>query len=756
LNIGTNLITVNTDTPSVRFGGLAVYDSGSTGLTGSILWDSQDNQWIYSNPTGSDFDSAMFLVGPRNTGALGGEVGINCNFLSKGNGMHHMTSSGIFEDGSRTCFYGNTVVSSSGHICTSTAVFTGCIGIGTNSPTRKLTIEGSGIQGATTGASIRLDNTTSGRSSIIDFDDNQNLNFIASTDSGNIRFITGTGAGSEKVRITADGITCFACQICSGASIFANTNIRVGTGTSVGNASDPAITSGGCIKAGLYFAGSCVALGSGGNSLLLAQNGNVGIRNITPRATLHIQQATNDGVPAVGCARDGLIISSNNGNYGLNIGVDPTGPTWIESMRFDDGATAYNLLLQAAGRCSVLIGTGTALSGCRQQLVIGGNNFGSLIALGNNGNGNKFVIESDSSENVLINNKSNTPMIFYTNNSRRIDITGAGIACFACQVCAKSLTIGIDCSGVVVDVAGRHGLMKYVNYSTGLVGACSGTDNNISTWMGRFAGSIFAPTAVYQDLMINGSGKVTIATSCAAFGRNLTVQEDIVAYYSNQESITMGISAGTGAQSWGIQVCDTGDGNNTLHLNARGGFVGINKGVGNSANYPLDVTGIAKTTVLLVGSDCSPSAGINYLGREGYREKWLITQGRYRFCFGTPDFYGSMFVEFYGTNYNQGTSEVRVGKAAIPLRYGQSRSIFNVYQLGGVCVGAYLTNGIGLVWCNINDSVGDLIFTNAGSQQPDAVLATELHFLAAGYSLAGKFTRICYTTSLYDTVNPYV
>jgi hypothetical protein len=114
LNIGTNLITVNTDIPSVRFGGLAVYDSGSTGLTGSILWDSQDNQWIYSNPSGSGFDSAMFLVGPRNTGALGGEVGINCNFLSKGNGMHHMTSSGIFENGSVTCFYGNSYVSASG------------------------------------------------------------------------------------------------------------------------------------------------------------------------------------------------------------------------------------------------------------------------------------------------------------------------------------------------------------------------------------------------------------------------------------------------------------------------------------------------------------------------------------------------------------------------------------------------------------------------------------------------------------------
>jgi hypothetical protein len=421
-------------------------------------------------------------------------------------------------------------------------------------------------------------------------------------------------------------------------------------------------------------------------------NSCVGIRTTTPRSALHIQQITNDGVPAVGCARDGLIISSNNGNYGLNIGVDPTGPTWMQSMRFDDGATAYNLLLQPVGGCSVLIGTGTALAGARQQLVIGGNGFGSLIAMGNNGNGNKFVIESDSSENVLINNKSNTPMIFYTNNSRRFDITSGGIACFACQVCAPSfvggtisgtcitgtsMTVATDCSGVIVDVASRHGLMKYFNFPTGFVGACSGTDGSVSTWLGRFAGSITAPTAVYQDLRILNSGIAVFA----------------------------------------CQVC---------------------------------------TPVALIGSTCTTGAGINFLGREGYREKWLITQGRWRFCFGTEDFYGAIFIEMYGTNYNQGTSEVRVGKAAIPLRYGQSRSISNIYQLGGVCVGAYLANGIGLVWCNINGTVGDLIYTNAGSRDPDSVLATELQLLSAGFSLAGRFYRMCYTSTLYESTNPYV
>ena len=97
LNIGTNLITVNTSTPAVRYGGLAVYDSGSTGLTGSLLWDSQRNIWIYTNPSGSaNYDSAMVLMGPESKTGLGSEVGITTYCIPKGAGSHHLSDSNIF------------------------------------------------------------------------------------------------------------------------------------------------------------------------------------------------------------------------------------------------------------------------------------------------------------------------------------------------------------------------------------------------------------------------------------------------------------------------------------------------------------------------------------------------------------------------------------------------------------------------------------------------------------------------------------
>ena len=122
LNIATNLITVNTATPAVRFGGLAVYDSGSTGtgMTGSLLWDSQNNSWIYDNPSGSgNYDSAMVIMGPRNASALGSEQGLTCNYLVQGHGHHHVTSSQIYHDGTNTCIP-NTLIG--GTVCTSTLV----------------------------------------------------------------------------------------------------------------------------------------------------------------------------------------------------------------------------------------------------------------------------------------------------------------------------------------------------------------------------------------------------------------------------------------------------------------------------------------------------------------------------------------------------------------------------------------------------------------------------------------------------------
>jgi hypothetical protein len=132
LNIGTNIITVNTSTPSIRYGGLSVYDSGSTGLSGSIFWDSEANHWVYANASGSGggdtYTGGMFISGPRNTRGLGCEQGTTSCMLLVGQGGDHLTSSMIYHSSTVTCV--PNALNVGGALSGTSAAFSGNLGIG--------------------------------------------------------------------------------------------------------------------------------------------------------------------------------------------------------------------------------------------------------------------------------------------------------------------------------------------------------------------------------------------------------------------------------------------------------------------------------------------------------------------------------------------------------------------------------------------------------------------------------------------------
>ena len=94
--IGTNKINLNTDTPAVRFGGISVFDSGSNfGESGSLLWDSQGNRWIYQHPysSGAPYKSAILISGPQNSGSLGDEQNLTTGKIQKAVGNDHIGDS---------------------------------------------------------------------------------------------------------------------------------------------------------------------------------------------------------------------------------------------------------------------------------------------------------------------------------------------------------------------------------------------------------------------------------------------------------------------------------------------------------------------------------------------------------------------------------------------------------------------------------------------------------------------------------------
>ena len=123
VSIGTNQINLNTDFPAFRYAGLNVYDSGSSGVSASLQWDSLTDQWIFVHKESGSatVDSSILLYGPLSTGGLGSETGLTSNYLTKvednGHG-HHLTTSSIEDTGTKVTVYNSLDVT--GEISAST------------------------------------------------------------------------------------------------------------------------------------------------------------------------------------------------------------------------------------------------------------------------------------------------------------------------------------------------------------------------------------------------------------------------------------------------------------------------------------------------------------------------------------------------------------------------------------------------------------------------------------------------------------
>ena len=95
VRVGDNKILLNIDTPTVRFGGMQVVDSGSLNETASLLWDGQEHDYVYDyGVVGGDHIAGVFLAGPEiasKTQTVGRYP--NSNEVQMGTGTHHLTGS---------------------------------------------------------------------------------------------------------------------------------------------------------------------------------------------------------------------------------------------------------------------------------------------------------------------------------------------------------------------------------------------------------------------------------------------------------------------------------------------------------------------------------------------------------------------------------------------------------------------------------------------------------------------------------------
>ena len=191
VSIGTNIVNLNTANPAVRYAGISVQDSGSAnGVTGSILWDSTCNRWIYSNPSGVGYSGGMLLSGPR-TQTLGTETALTCMFIAKSGGGDHLYDSCISELSGSTCVFGSL-----------TTTGTACFGGRICSP-------------SLTATSLRVsDETTFG----LTLCKSSGGYPILQSDLGQaIGFYNGEGGGTynERLKIWQTGIITIGCQVCT-------------------------------------------------------------------------------------------------------------------------------------------------------------------------------------------------------------------------------------------------------------------------------------------------------------------------------------------------------------------------------------------------------------------------------------------------------------------------------------------------------------------------------------------------------------
>jgi hypothetical protein len=127
LTIGDNIISLNANTPALRFSGLEVIDSGSSPqVSGSLLFDSVDNEWIFVHQAtnAAAITSSTVITGPETLNNLGNETHLTDNRVPKMTNGFHIVDSNIVDDGTTIRTLTNTEVTGTLKI-TGTIVSTG-------------------------------------------------------------------------------------------------------------------------------------------------------------------------------------------------------------------------------------------------------------------------------------------------------------------------------------------------------------------------------------------------------------------------------------------------------------------------------------------------------------------------------------------------------------------------------------------------------------------------------------------------------
>ena len=365
LNIADNIITVNAVNPSVRFGGLAVIDSGSSPqVSGSMLFDSVNNQWVFVHQNQASVTSSVLLMGPETYNDLGNETYITANRLVKSTGIEHLTNSNISDDGTTVTILSNTVIN--GTISsTGTTIVSGSSQISHDSTTgyvanrhidhTSVSISaGSGLSG---GGDISATRTVSLDTGSVHFLDGvkKELN-TEGVISGSSQVLNGSGVWSGSAQLPS-GVVSGSSQVLSGTGIWSG-SAQLPSGVVSGSSQ---VLAGTTIHSGAFFNGISVVSGS-------AQ---ISFNGITDKPTLvsgssQITYGSLSGIPT------GIVSGSSQITFGSISSIPGglvSGSSQIDLTSTTNYSTGIKTRLNAEG----------VLSGSAQVTLSSTTGYGSVL-----------------------------------------------------------------------------------------------------------------------------------------------------------------------------------------------------------------------------------------------------------------------------------------------------------------------------------------------------------------------------------------
>lgn len=230
LNIGTSTITVNTATPAIRFGGLAVADSGSAPIrSGSMLFDSTNDQWIFVHQASATVTSSVVIMGPETYSNVGNETNLTTNKIPKSVNAEHIGDSNISDTGTVVSINSNTQVT--GSLVVSAGI------TGSLQGTASLATTASYIAGYVLNSSTSSFVTNSQTSSFVT--NSQTSSFVTNNQTGSFvttsSFNSYTGSATSRFAGTASYATTASYALNGGGGGTTSTASLLTTASATGN-----------------------------------------------------------------------------------------------------------------------------------------------------------------------------------------------------------------------------------------------------------------------------------------------------------------------------------------------------------------------------------------------------------------------------------------------------------------------------------------------------------------------------------------